>query len=189
MHVQTHIMSGWCVANCFALTPRERVFCMVAASIADVDGLGIVRGPLSSAYLNYHHVLAHSLPFGLIACAVLTIFSTHRIKALVLFLALFHLHLLLDYFGSGPGWDIFYLWPVSHFRIPNSYSWEFYSIQNISFAFLLFLWTLLIAVRAGRTPLEILMPNLDRQIVELLRKWLRHSGKAPADGADSTKPN
>jgi inner membrane protein len=185
MHVQTHIMSGWCVANCFRLTPRERVFCMVAASIADVDGLGIVRGTLSSAYLDYHHVLAHSLPFGLIACAVLTIFSTHRIKALLLFLALFHLHLLLDYFGSGPGWDIYYFWPISKLRIPNSYSWEFYSIQNISFAFFLFLWTLAIAVRAGRTPLETLMPNLDREIVELLRKWFFRRTKTAADTTDT----
>lgn len=40
MHIQTHIVSGWCAANLLDLTPRERALAMVAASAADLDGLG-----------------------------------------------------------------------------------------------------------------------------------------------------
>ena len=52
-------MSGWCVADLFDLTPKERLFCMAAASVADVDGLGILVS--QDAYLTYHHLLGHNL--------------------------------------------------------------------------------------------------------------------------------
>src|SRR5437016_3393863 len=39
MHIQTHIMSGWCAASLFPLTARQRLACMIAASAADLDGL------------------------------------------------------------------------------------------------------------------------------------------------------
>ena len=45
MHVQTHILSGWCVGNLAPLSPRERLICMTAASIADLDGLTRLRVP------------------------------------------------------------------------------------------------------------------------------------------------
>jgi hypothetical protein len=45
MHIQTHIMSGWCLGNYAKLTPRERFCCMLAASWADLDGLGMLAGP------------------------------------------------------------------------------------------------------------------------------------------------
>src|SRR3954470_6481050 len=104
MHVPTHIMSGWGVANLFNLTARERFFCMAAASVEDIDGLGLVMGFNSDAYQNYHHTLGHNLTFILMVAAMFTIFSVHRIKPLLLYIALGHLHLVMDYFGSGPGW-------------------------------------------------------------------------------------
>ena len=42
MHAPTHLMSGWCVGNLFRLTAVERVFCMIAASAADVDAVSRV---------------------------------------------------------------------------------------------------------------------------------------------------
>ena len=44
MHIPTHILSGWCIGNVLPLNGRERLFCMVAASVADFDGLGIIFG-------------------------------------------------------------------------------------------------------------------------------------------------
>jgi hypothetical protein len=168
MHVQTHIMSGWCVGNLFRLTPRQRLMCMIAASIADLDGLGILAG--QEAYLKYHHVVGHNLLFGLIACIVLALLSRARLGVFALYLALFHLHLVMDFFGSGPGWPIYYLWPYSKWTPDNRHwSWEFYSWQNITAAFALLAWTILIAVYAGRTPLEVPMPRLDRQLVQWFR--------------------
>jgi hypothetical protein len=54
-------------------------------------------------------------------------------------------------------------------------SWDFYSWQNLSIAAALLIWTLIIAVRKGRTPLEAIMPDLDRQLVRVVRKPLKWS--------------
>lgn len=50
-----------------------------------------------------------------------------------------------------------------------SVSWPFYSWQNISLGFLCIAWTVAIARRQRRTPLEAIMPSLDRQLVALAR--------------------
>ena len=39
MHIQSHIMSGWCAANCFPLTARERFLAMLAATLPALDGV------------------------------------------------------------------------------------------------------------------------------------------------------
>lgn len=167
MHIQTHVMSGWCVANCIALTPRQRLFAMIAASAADLDGLGLVAGV--DYYVRYHHLLAHNFTFGLILAAVLAAFSRHRFGVLCLYLGLFHLHLIMDYFGSGPGWGIVYAWPFSEASYQYQNAWELASWQNFVAAAALLLWTLLIAIKRGRTPLEAIMPSLDRKVVAALR--------------------
>lgn len=172
MHIQTHVLSGWCVANIFPLTPRQRLGAMIAASAADIDGVGIVFG--QEAYWKYHHTLGHNLLFGLLLSLSLSVMTHGRAGIFFLFLGLFHLHLLMDFFGSGPGWPIAYLWPFSRHPWDNRrWSWAFYSWQNISMAGALVIWTLAIAVRKGRTPLEVVMPNLDRQLVQVLRQASR----------------
>jgi hypothetical protein len=76
---------------------------------------------------------------------------------------------VLDYYGSGPGWGIPYLWPLSRRQWVNPNAWPFYSWQNISAAITTIALTLWIARRQGRTPLEAVMPRLDRQLVAMLR--------------------
>ena len=167
MHVQTHILSGWCLGNLVPhFTPRERWFCVLAASLADLDGLSILGG--QEAWWDYHHTLCHNLPFGIVLCLALAAFSTHRATALLVYLALFHVHLLLDYYGSGPGWGIPYLWPFSSRQSVHPDAWAFYSWQNIGTAAAFIGWTLWIARSRGRTPLEAVMPRLDRQLVAAL---------------------
>ena len=166
MHVPTHILSGWVAANAFPLTAAERLGCMIAASIADLDGLGIIFG--EATYQRWHHVVCHNLPFGLLSAAVTALITTRGIRRLPvagLYLALFHLHLLMDYWGSGPGWPITYWWPFSDFRLVNWRGWELSSWQNTLAAAVLLGMTVLIAVTRRRTPLERLMPSLDRQLV------------------------
>jgi inner membrane protein len=167
MHVQTHIMSGWCIADLLELTPRERLFAMIAASAADVDGLGILVS--IDYYVRYHHVLAHNLPFGLVLAIVLAFFSMHRWKAFCLYLGLFHLHLLMDYFGSGPAWGFLYLWPFSNAMTQNAHAWELASWQNVVVTAALIAWTIVIAIKSGKTPFELIAPSVDRKIVDTLR--------------------
>jgi hypothetical protein len=169
MHVQTHILSGWCVGN---LVPRfgarERALCMVAAAMADLDGLGIVVS--QEWYWDYHHVLGHNLLYGVVLCAVLAVFSRRGARGLgfVLYLGLYHLHLVMDYYGSGPGWGIAYLWPFSQWQWRNGDAWGFQSWQNLTAAAGMVAWAVLIANRRGRTPLEAVMPNLDAQLARRL---------------------
>jgi inner membrane protein len=170
MQIPTHIMSGWCVANLFpSLNAKQRLMCMIATAIPDLDGLSILGGQQS--YWHWHHRICHNLPFGILVCLALTAISGWRIGLFVLYLALFHLHLNMDVFGSGPGWGIFYFWPFSDWMFDNSHlSWDFYSWENLTIAAGLLVWTIAIAIHLRRTPLEYLMPDLDRQLVEVLRK-------------------
>lgn len=169
MHIQTHLLSGWCLANCLPLAPRQRLLCMVAATAPDLDGLSLLFG--GDAYRDWHHILAHNAPFALLLSAGLAAFSVRPALSFLLYLSLVHLHFVLDYFGSGPHWGIPYLWPFDphqYLRDPNT-AWPFFSWQNISVAFAFVAWTVWIALRYGRTPLESLMPELDRKLVAFLR--------------------
>ena len=200
MHIQTHILSGWCLANCLPLSPRQRLCSMLAATLADVDGLGILLG--QRYYHQYHHVLGHNIFFAVALSAVLAAVPVAAIgdrgggsRSLIaatgsscaksngrttlkrpliflLYLALAHVHLLLDYFGSGPLWKIRYLWPASNFFFEWDRAWEFFSWQNLSTFALLLTWTIIIAFRARRTPLEAIMPKLDAKLVAGLRQAL-----------------
>lgn len=168
MHVQTHIMSGWCLGNLFSLTSRERFLCILAASLPDIDGIGKISDLFggSEFYFDYHHVICHNLLAGIIMSFILAVFSQSHIKAFIIYLVLFHIHILMDYFGSGPLWEIYYLWPFSREGMMTDYAWEFFSWQNILTALVFLMWTIAIIFKKHRTPLEYIMPKLDRQIVD-----------------------
>ena len=170
MHIPTHILSGWVVASAIpSLTPRERFCAMVAATAPDLDGLALVAG--RDAFETYHHVVGHNLFFGLAVTAVIVAWSTHKRTMALLAFGLFHLHLVLDSFGSGCDWGISYLWPLVQREWVNPWRWEFFSWQNLVAAYGLVLVTIVIAVRQGRTPLETFAPSLDRQLVGLARRF------------------
>jgi hypothetical protein len=169
MHVQTHILSGWCIANCFRCTPRQRLFAMIAASAADVDGISIVFG--YDAYMDYHHTFGHNVFAACIVSAVLAAFTKGReISSFFLFVALFHLHFLMDYYGSGRDWHIHYIWPMKSWVWRNPDAWDLYSWQNMVAFGVLLVWTIWIARAKGRTPLEAIMPKLDRELAGLICK-------------------
>jgi inner membrane protein len=169
MHVQTHILSGWCVANCLPCTPRQRLLAMIAASAADIDGISILFG--QEAYWTYHHTFGHNVFAACAVSAALSAFIPNRKWwSFLLFLALFHLHFLMDYFGSGPNWHIHYIWPLPGMILKNRDAWEFYSWQNMLVFLLFLLWTIWIAWRDRRSPLEDIMPRLNAELVSLLRR-------------------
>jgi hypothetical protein len=172
LHPPTHILSGWCVASFFDLTPRERLSCMAAAALPDLDGVTYVFG--EGVYQQYHHLVCHNLLFAIAFAVALQAFSTHKAKAFALYVALAHLHFVMDYFGSGPFWPIYYLWPFNgKFYFRNPQAWEYTSWQNKAAAGVLLVWTLVIAVRQGRTPVELVAPRLDALFVSWLRSRLR----------------
>jgi membrane-bound metal-dependent hydrolase YbcI (DUF457 family) len=167
MHVQTHILSGWCVANLFPCTPRQRLAAMIAAAAPDVDGLAILFG--QDAYQTIHHTFGHNLWFALVIAVALATWARPAVATFVLCLSMVHLHLCMDYWGSGPDWHIHYLWPVRGWAWRNPSAWPFVSWENLTAFALLLAWTVAIAVRDRRTPLELLMPRLDRDLINLVR--------------------
>src|SRR5689334_21295980 len=122
MHVPTHILSGWCLGNCVRLTARERVGCMIAAAAADLDGVGRVFG--EEMYWKYHHVVGHNLVFIVGVAVALCAWSGWRGKAFGMYVLAGHLHLVMDYFGSGPHWGMHYFWPFSDRVVESAYVWD-----------------------------------------------------------------
>lgn len=167
MHIPTHLLSGWCAANGFTLTPRERLLCMVAGTVADLDGLGFFFG--EEVYWRYHHVVGHSLLAGVAFSGIAMLISTHKAKAFAIYLAIFHLHLLMDFFGSGPLWKIHYWWPFDGRGYLTEHAWELGSWRNYLSAAVLLAWTMGIARWKRRTPLELLAPRLDGVMVRKVR--------------------
>lgn len=166
MHVQTHLLAGWGCANLLPCTPRQRAAAMVAAIAPDVDGVAILFG--TDAYQRLHHTFGHNLYFAVIVSGLLAGWARPAVATFLLCFAMAHLHLFMDYWGSGPLWHIHYLWPRWEPVWRNRFAWEFYSWQNmVAFAAVL-AWAAWIAWRYRRTPLEGVMPDLDRQLVAVL---------------------
>lgn len=160
MHVPTHVLSGWIVGNALSLRPRERLFCMLAASLPDLDGVGIVFG--EETYQRFHHVVGHNVFCGLMLALVFSLASNPRHwLSFAAYVVCFHLHLMMDFYGSGIGWRIYYLWPASSRGFKTGQAWPLTSWQNY-LAFALFAAaTAWIAWRKQRTPVELLLPRLE----------------------------
>jgi len=174
VHLPTHVLSGWVVASAIPeLTPRERLLAMAAATAPDLDGLAIVLG--RDAFETYHHVIGHNLFFGVLVTLLVARWSSHKRTMTLLAFGLFHLHLVMDSFGSGCDWGISYLWPLVRSEWVNPWRWEFFSWQNLVAAYGLLLVTFVIAARQGQTPLEAIAPSLDRQLVGLARRMWRQN--------------
>jgi inner membrane protein len=168
MHLQTHFLSGWCLGNYVDLTARERFLCMIAAGISDLDGLGILWD--IQFYLDYHHILCHNLAFALGISFIFAGLSTHRFKMFLITLAMVHLHLFLDFLGSGAGWGIPYFWPKSRHFYENPWVWDLYSWQNSVAMLFLAGWTFALLHLKKRSPFEFIWPRLESKIIGYIRK-------------------
>ena len=179
MNPITHLLLGWTVAETDSLSRRERAIVTLAAVAPDLDGAGILldfatgRHPGAGAYAAYHHVLGHNLAaacgVALLACAL----AKRRFVCASLAFFSFHLHLLGDLVGSaGPGgslWSLAYFYPFSSRRVVWQGQWELNAWPNLLVTLLLIALTLVIAVRRGRTPLELVSRRADASVVATLR--------------------
>jgi hypothetical protein len=178
----THLLVAWSVAETADLPRRDRALVTLAGVAPDLDGAGILldaaRGihPSLGAYGDYHHVLLHNLPAAL-ACALLALAVARRraLCAALVFLS-YHLHLLGDLVGSaGPKrsiWTLTYLYPFSERAFAWQGQWELNAWPNLLFTLALLLWIGVLAVRRGRTPLELVSRRADASLVGALRARL-----------------
>jgi len=72
---------------------------------------------------------------------------------------------ILDSFGSGEGWGLSLLYPLSAYSFVNPYAWTFQGWQNVIAMFCVLSLTVLIGINKRRTPLEVIAPRLERRIV------------------------
>ena len=162
---------------------RDRLLVTLGGVLPDLDGLTLLAG--EDAYGKWHHVLTHGALSAVIIAGVLTVFARQRLAVFGLSLATFHLHLLCDLAGSGPGWPIFYLWPFSSAELMWSGQWDLASWQNSLIGLAATLGVLACAMPLGRTMLELFSLQLDAKVVATLRA--RFGPKpAPQDSSRST---
>jgi len=155
------------VAHCARVDRRTRLWCLIASVVPDLDGLTLLAG--LAAYGTYHHVLTHNLAFGLVVTAVSAVWVPRRARDLALVFAAFCSHLIGDYFGSGPGWGLQPFLPFSNRFFLFEHAWELGGWQNMLITVIAIGVALVIAVRAGRTPLEFIHARTDHAIVDALR--------------------
>ena len=189
MHIPTHILAGWCVANSVPrLTAKDRLALVLASSLPDLDGLGLIWS--QEAYFAVHHVWGHNVFVGTLGCLLLSLWSDHRKRSFLLGLLVFHLHLLMDFFGSGEGWGIAYFWPVSEHHFLTEAAWSLGGWQNYLALAVLAVGSFVILRTRRRTPLEILAPVLDRAFVNVFAAPLApvsdlHPGKCPPNSSQT----
>jgi hypothetical protein len=157
---------GWLVAIPLR-ERRDRILVTVAGVAPDLDGLTILAS--QDAYARWHHLLTH----GAIAAAVTAVLvgaaAKQRMLAALLALAAFHLHLICDLAGSGPGWPIYYLGPFVETGVSWSGSWELVSWQNTVIGLAATLACLACALPYGRTLVEVFSTRADQAVVKALR--------------------
>ncbi|MGB9699695.1 MAG: metal-dependent hydrolase [Thermodesulfobacteriota bacterium] len=182
MHLATHLMLGWTVANIKYLERRDRGLVTLGGIIPDVDFVGLFIGLIFKDkdwalhwHTQYHHVLAHNFFFALlISMGTFLIARQHILTAILSFFS-FHLHILGDLVGSrGPDgyqWPINYLFPFSDsYQLTWSGQWPLNAWPNIFITIILLFWTIYLAWKRGYSPIEFISASADRNFVEALRK-------------------
>jgi hypothetical protein len=159
-----HAELSWLVAQGLP-ERRDRIVVTVAGVLPDLDGLSLLGGV--EAYSRWHHLLTHGLVAASVCGVVALAWRRPAVGALA-FLA-FHLHLLCDLLGSGPGWPIYYLWPMSRLEVMWSGQWNLASWQNSVIGMAATALCLACALWTKRTPVELFSLKTDAKVVAALR--------------------
>jgi hypothetical protein len=116
-------------------------------------------------------VVSHNfVAAGLVTLAAFAL-AHRRLPVAGLALLAFHLHLLCDLAGSGPGWPVSYLWPFSSREWGWSGQWDLASWQNAVIGLAATLACLATAFPFGRTFVEVFSLRADASVVRTL--WQR----------------
>lgn len=163
-----HAEVGWLLAQPFARR-RDRVAITLAAVLPDLDGLGLLGG--EDLYAAWHHRLCHGVFAAVITALLVSALGEpgRRLRAACIASLAFHSHIAMDLMGSGPGWPIWYLWPVDDVEWLPAWQWDLASWQNSLFGLAATLLCLACSLPFGRTPVELFSPEHDGFVVAALR--------------------
>lgn len=181
MHVVTHLLAGWALAEQAKLEKRDKAIVAWASVAPDLDGVGLpvdwatrALGEGTSLYESFHHVAGHGLPAATVFTLICIPFLRRRALGAALVFLSFHLHLLFDLAGSGGGtpgdvWPLHYWWPFSDALVLWSGQWPLTSWQNTTLTVALLLYGLYRGARHGSSPLGLFSSRADAELVRALR--------------------
>jgi len=188
VYPEAHLLTSWVIAAKATDNARDCRLVALAGILPDLDGLGIIAdyatralgGKKTLFYEHYHHYLLHGAFGGILIAVLLAIFARQKWRVALLALAVFHLHVLLDFLGSrGPSpedlWPIFYLGPFD--KDPMwiwKGQWRLDAWPNRIAGVVFLFWALWLAVPRGYSFVGVFNRRLDEKFVQVLRKW--HGG-------------
>jgi hypothetical protein len=143
-HVFTHIGLSWLVANLARLSARDRTLVVLAGTLLDLDGAGIVWS--ERAYVAAHRAAGHGIVFLALTLAVVLACAHARWITAALATVSFHVHLILDVVGTG-GLPIRYFWPLSDWGLTWDGHWVLASWPNVAVMTAVALGVLLVSRR------------------------------------------
>lgn len=184
MHLVTHGLLGWVLAESVGLSRRDRALVTVAAIAPDLDGLGVVaefatrntQQPLLW-FSDYHHVLCHNVGFALAFALFAVAIADTRTRTTVLVWLSFHLHLLADVIGSrgpdGSQWPVPYLLPFSDaVQWTWTGQWALNAWPNLAITAAALAVSVVFARRRGYSPVDLISPRADATVVAALHeRW------------------
>jgi len=154
---------------------RDRVLVTLAGLAPDLDGLSLLGG--LDAYGRYHHLLFHGAVGAAVTAAGCAALARKRGAVAALAAVAFHLHLLCDLAGSGPGWPLWYWWPFDRTEWFWSGQWELASWQNTLIGLAATALCLLSALVLRRTAVELFSLRADAAVTAAVRRrFLRQEG-------------
>ena len=167
MNPIVHAELSWLGAQKLA-DRRDRILVTLGGVLPDLDGLTLLGG--EDLYGKWHHVLTHGVLSAVVISGALALLAKRKAAVFGLAFAAFHLHLVCDLLGSGPGWPIHYLWPFSLEEWGWSGQWDLASWQNTLIGMSATIAVLACALPFGRTAVELFSLKVDAQVVATLRK-------------------
>lgn len=187
MAPMTHLLFGWAVAQS-ADEKRDRLWITMAGLAPDADGVGLIidfftkNNPSPTNYWGaWHHVLGHNLGWCLLFLVIASIWTNNKLKAGLLILLSFHIHLVCDLIGGrGPAspdhpdgyqWPMPYFYPVSDsWQLEWSGQWALNAWPNFVCTGVLLIMTFYWAIKRGYSPLEMISSKVDAGFVATLQQ-------------------
>lgn len=181
----THFLVGWTALEKAVPERRDKAIVAIAGVLPDLDGLGIVIDfatrtlglPETDYYQTFHRLYGHGLAAALVFALVAFAAAHRRLLTAALSFVAVHLHFACDLLGSrgnGPDdiWSIWYFAPFSTaHEIAWTGQWPLVGWQNMLITAVLIGLVLERAARRGYSPLLMLSPRADRELVAVVRKW------------------
>jgi hypothetical protein len=101
MNPISHFLITWNISAITSKEKRDRILITLGGVLPDIDGLGIVldlflkkQGGKWLFYSEYHHYFAHNIGMAIIGSLVTFLIATRKLATVLLFLLVFHIHLL-----------------------------------------------------------------------------------------------